>query len=337
MSILSSHWRQHLTWPVSRTSEAARVSSSINDESASQAIELQFEELIAQKPHRWPASLAAGVRGPDGERPGRGRARSLSFDGVSPYQNGDDPRWVDWRATARSGLLQVKRFAAQSHRARVIVLPLDTNLLFGTAQRVMAKTAALIAARLAFDAQVINEPIGLVCSGQEPLIAKRGRRHLWLLLERIHQQYNDCLAAALDTPTQGATVSDVHDDELLAALENAQSMLGKGDEICLVDEAVDRNSGFDQWSKAAAARHALKCFLVRDRLTQGHLVAGRYPARLSAMDNSVTCAIPARQVERVNAEITQHQNTLAEHLTGLGWQVTYADDVLSRALDGVTQ
>ncbi len=337
MSILSSHWRQHLKWPVNRASEAARVSSLINEESASQAVELRFEELIAQKPHRWPASLAAGMRGPDGERPGRGRARSLSFDGVSPYQNGDDPRWVDWRATARSGRLQVKRFAAQSHRARVIILRLDSSLLFGTAQRLMAKTAALIAARLAFDAQVINEPVGLVCSGQEPLIAKRGRRHLWLLLERIHQQYNDCLAAAMNTPEQVSTPIGANDDELLAALDNAQSLLGKGDEICLIDEAVDRNSGFDQWSKAAAARHALKCFLVRDRITQGHLVAGRYPARLLAMNNSITCAVPARQVDRANAEVIQHQNALADHLAGLGWQVTYADDVLSRSFDGVTR
>ena len=113
------------------------------------ATRLSLEDLIAMQPRHVRGPLAPGQRMPGGERLGRGRAQSLEFDGLSPYVIGDDVRWIDWRATARTGRTQMKRFAAESHRARLIVLDLSPALFFGTRTRLMAKTAALLAARLA--------------------------------------------------------------------------------------------------------------------------------------------------------------------------------------------
>jgi len=331
----------------SGNSSSANRSSGI-DASVSSATELLFEELIAQKPHRWPSSLPAGLRGPDGERSGRGRSRSLSFDGVSPYQEGDDPRWVDWRATARSGRLQVKRFAAQSHRARIVVLKLDSSLFFATSQRLMAKSAALMAARLVFDAQVLNEPVGLVCCGQEPnnakqipakqIPAKRGRRQLWLLLESIQQQYNECAALARRSQTtqlqKSNALSQTHnpaqsDAALLEALEAAQVMLAKGDDICLVDELLQRDRHFEDWSKGSATRLELSCYLITDAVTHGNICAGRFPARTLNSEQTASCQIASRDVDRARDGLLAYQLEQTNRMRALGWQVNFADDLLS--------
>ncbi len=336
MSILSSYYRSGLSALTDWRRSASRSTgksmgvfennkSSRDDSLETSATDLQLEELIAQKPHRWPSSLPAGWRGPDGERIGRGRARSLSFDGVSPYQDGDDPRWVDWRATARSGQLQVKRFAAQSHRARVVVLNLDSSLFFGTANRLMAKSAALMAARLVFDAHVLNEPVGLLCCGREPIPAKRGRRQLWLLLEAIQQQYKECAANARHLENS----KPFSNADLLAALETAQSLLGKGDEICLVDELVQRDHEFEEWCKASAAHRHLSCYLVTDELTHGNICAGRFPARTLHTEQAGLCEIAARDVERTNDALVAHQLELTHQMRTQGWQVYFANDLLS--------
>ena len=330
--------------------------SSAVDASVASATELLFEELIAQKPHRWPSTLPAGLRGPDGERIGRGRARSLSFDGVSPYQEGDDPRWVDWRATARSGKLQVKRFAAQSHRARIVVLKLDSSLFFATTQRLMAKSAALMAARLVFDAQVINEPVGLVCCAQQPDISeqippklippklippKRGRRHLWLLLESIQQQYNECAVLARQSQTTQLRISNSHthnhaqgpaqgnDAALLEALETAQGMLAKGDDICLVDELVQRDHNFEDWCRATAARRQLSCYLITDALMHGNICAGRFPARALNIEQPSSYQIASRDVDTAREALLAYQVEQTNRMRTLGWQVNFANDLLS--------
>ena len=115
------------------------------------ATTLTLEELLQVRPHHVRGPFVRGERVPVGERPGRGRAPGLDFDGISPYIHGDDVRWIDWRATARSAEVQVRRFAAQSHRARMIVLDLHAELYFATRRRLMAKTAVLVAARLAWE------------------------------------------------------------------------------------------------------------------------------------------------------------------------------------------
>ncbi len=329
MSILSDSWRSKFA----RKSVSRSPAVSVQPNAMTAATTLKFEELIAQKPHRWPLSLPMGYRGPDGERAGRGRAQSLSFDGVSPYQPGDDPRWVDWRATARSGKLQVKRFVAQSHRARMIVLRLDTDLFFGTQHQLMAKSAALVAALLVFDAQLINEPVGLICGPEEAIPARRGRRHSWLLLERIHQRFCHCAELVLQ-PRDSETDSS---DSLVSALESAQSMLARGDEICLVDELAARDSSFDRWSKSAAARHALLCYLVSDQLTHQTLKAGRYPAQQKKQGRPAPWYISARGIDRANAEINAFLRRETNHLGALGWQVERADELLSRADTGPPQ
>lgn len=83
-----------------------------------------------------------------GDRPAREAGQSVEFLDYRPYQPGDEPRAVDWRAYARSGRLYTRLYRAE--RAAEIHLVLDTSAsmrLHG--KRRFAEAAARLLAHLA--------------------------------------------------------------------------------------------------------------------------------------------------------------------------------------------
>lgn len=69
------------------------------------------------------ATSARSVRG--GERSAQEPGQSVEFLDYRPYQVGDEPRTVDWRAYARSGRLYTRLYRAE--RAAEVHLVLDTS------------------------------------------------------------------------------------------------------------------------------------------------------------------------------------------------------------------
>lgn len=231
------------------------------------ALGLELAELVAMEPRHVRRPTAAGQRGPGGERLGRGWAQSTDFDGISPYHVGDDVRAIDWRASARSGKPQMRRFAAPSFRARMVVADLDPSLCFGTRDRLMAKTIALVAARLCWEALALQEPVGLALGSHANLQRpRRGKRHLLRLLELLQQGYDD----ARDGHPLGASP---------ALLQEASARLQKADEICLVSDFGGLDADFLRTSSALAGRRSLRAFIVEDPVFHQAIPAGRYPLR----------------------------------------------------------
>lgn len=79
-------------------------------------------------------------------RPGEG----LDLLESRPYQPGDDPRHMDWRATARSGRPMSKVFLADRRRDLYLLIDRRPSMMFGTRRELKAASAARIAALLAF-------------------------------------------------------------------------------------------------------------------------------------------------------------------------------------------
>lgn len=67
------------------------------------------------------------------------RRRRLSQSGVFAghrrYVAGDDPRWIDWNAYARSGALHVKLYEEEERRTATIVLDTSASMTAGTPER----------------------------------------------------------------------------------------------------------------------------------------------------------------------------------------------------------
>lgn len=87
--------------------------------------------------------------------------------GVREYQSGDDPRYIDWRNTARLNQLQVKQF----ERTRVVPIAIFLDLrpptnAFGW--RNTAEASIVVAASLAARANELKQAFGLYSNGYDP-------------------------------------------------------------------------------------------------------------------------------------------------------------------------
>jgi uncharacterized protein (DUF58 family) len=74
--------------------------------------------------------LGAELRLLDQQRRARQSGSGTEFESLYPFRRGDDPRRIDWRATARQQTLVVRRFQVERHRDVMIIL--DSGRLMGT-------------------------------------------------------------------------------------------------------------------------------------------------------------------------------------------------------------
>ncbi len=277
---------------------------------------LTLADLVAMQSRHVHTPLAPGERFPIGMRPGRRQAQGVDVDGTSPYVAGDDVRSIDWRATARTGRTQMKRFVAESHLGRMLIVDLRPHMFFGTAIRPMAKTAALAAARLAWEAKGLHEPLGLlVVSPAAPdiLVSRRGNAHLLQVLDTLRKAYDRAYEAAISMPEAG------DGSPLPEALDQAGACLGGGDEICMVGDFGDADEAFLKASRRLADRRSLQAYVVEDQIFSRPVPRGSYPIRL--------LADAARRVARISGERLDTEDVagnlrkeLRRKLIRAGWQ-----------------
>jgi len=88
-----------------------------------------------------PSAFATGSQSLGGrivQRAGRGQE---VFD-LRPFVDGDDPRHLDHRATARKGRLHIKRFHEERNTKLMLVLDLRPAMYFGLRRAFLAFAAA---------------------------------------------------------------------------------------------------------------------------------------------------------------------------------------------------
>lgn len=87
--------------------------------------------------------------------------------GVREYQYGDDPRYIDWRNTARQGQLMIKQF----ERTRIVPIAIFLDMRPPTLAfhwRQVAEASVVVAASLAYRANDLKQPFGLYSNGYDP-------------------------------------------------------------------------------------------------------------------------------------------------------------------------
>ena len=229
---------------------------------------LELADLIAMRPRVVRGSLPPGARIPGGARVGLRRAQGSDFDGIGPYQPGDDIRKIAWGASARSGKMQTKQFVADAHRARMIVLDDRQILTFGTRTRPMAKTAALAAAFLIWEAVTLQEAVGLVLlSDPEISIPRRGSGYAMTLLERLATTYK----------RQASGLTGNATETFAERLNAAASVLRQGDEICAISDFEGFSEDFTAMSRNLEPMRDLRAYVLEDSVYQSGLPRGRYP------------------------------------------------------------
>jgi uncharacterized protein (DUF58 family) len=157
-----------------------------------------------------PAAHAEGARSPAVEPLGE-------FLSLRDYEAGDDPRRVNWKASARVGDLLVRQDEAASPGRVVLVLDTRTSVHDEDSFEVAVEAIASIAVRLRRE----RAPVEVVTTGGE-ILGRPGPGSLELLLDRL------------------AVVELSHDDHLGAVVASLRNRLGVGT-IVVATGAVDRS------------------------------------------------------------------------------------------------
>ena len=90
------------------------------------------------------------------------RGSGLEFEGVREYEEGDDPRSVDWNVTARMGRPFVKTYVDEREQTVLFALDLSGSMAGGFGFWSARQTAARVLACLALSAIRNNDKVGLV-------------------------------------------------------------------------------------------------------------------------------------------------------------------------------
>ena len=122
-------------------------------------------------------------------------SRSLEFDDLRPYVRGDDVRDIDWKASARSGSVLIKRFVDEKHHKILLVADAGRNM---TASSPSGETKLDVAAHIlgAFGLITLGraDQIGMVYGDSRGCVNIRQRRGETHIESMLHRFYGHALA-----------------------------------------------------------------------------------------------------------------------------------------------
>jgi uncharacterized protein (DUF58 family) len=133
-----------------------------------------------------------------GDHRGLGAGEGLDLDRIRPYEPGDDVRRIDWNATARSLVPQVREDVPDRQLTAWVLLDTSASMHFGTAHRRKADVAEGIALVLGRAIVRRRDRLGIVTFGSSDAPARLtpptgGRRAMARLAG----------ALAVETPAEG--------------------------------------------------------------------------------------------------------------------------------------
>lgn len=173
-----------------------------------------------------------------GSSPARPRGQGHEIREIRPYVEGDDPRWIDAAATARSGALQMRAFHEDRDRTLALIADFRRPMLWGVtrfrsaaaAEALMLEAWRALGEGGSVSVAAISEA-GILWS--RPAARTRGAALAAGFLERAHQA---ALEAAMASETPRALDAD---------LLRAARLAPRGATVVLAS-ALDRpGAGFD--------------------------------------------------------------------------------------------
>ena len=169
------------------------------------------------------------------------RGAGIEFDDVREYEEGDDPRSIDWGVTARTGRTSIRRYRDERERMVLFAVDLSPSMAGGFGPWSARQVAARVVACLALSAARNHDRTGLLAFGEGPgpfVRPRRGPRHVLRLVR-------DCLALPLQP---GRT-------DLAAALEFSGTAVGRHAIVFVLSDFLA--TGWEEAMARCARRHDL--------------------------------------------------------------------------------
>lgn len=229
--------------------------------------------------------------------------RTLEFDELRPYVPGDDVRDIDWKASARSGSVLIKRFVSEKHH-KVLLLAdagLDMTARTPNGER-KCDVAGQILGAIGLITLGRSDEIGMVygdARGSVNIRLRRGETHIESMLHRYHD-------------------SDAHrgPSDIVSQLEYVATHYRHAMLIVVVSDEPDVDDRLAAVLARLAARHDMMWAMVADRPAValgsegGYDVATGRPVLGSAATDARVIAAYHRAEQRRRQRLTE---LLTEH------------------------
>jgi uncharacterized protein (DUF58 family) len=226
--------------------------------------------------------------------------RSLEFDDLRPYVPGDDVRDIDWKASARSGSVLIKRFVSEKHHKILLIADAGRNMsALAPSGEMKRDVAAHILGAVGLITLGRSDQIGMVYGDARGCVNIRQRRGETHIESMLHRFYGHTLAKP--GPSSIAFQLDY------AATHYRHPML-----VVVVSDEPDVDSDLDDVVTRLAARHDVMWAMVSDMPALGD-VDGYDVATGGFVLNSAT--LGSRVVTAYRRAEQARAHRLAEYMT----------------------
>ncbi len=121
----------------------------------------EIQQLLNTSAHQNHGHMISNQFAAAGDHPSEVIGSGMDFADRQPYTRGDDPRFIDWRASARSGQTLIRRYHSELSAPSCVVIDRRASMLFGTKTRLKATQA--IRAGIHCGAQLLKADQQLAC------------------------------------------------------------------------------------------------------------------------------------------------------------------------------
>jgi uncharacterized protein (DUF58 family) len=232
--------------------------------------------------------------------------RSLEFDDLRPYVPGDDVRDIDWKATARSGEVLIKRFVAEQHHKILLIADAGKST---AAQAPSGERKSDIATNIIGMIGLLTlrraDEIGLVFGdvrGSVDIRLRRGESHIESMMHRFYHHVSS-------RPARSAIVQQLR----WAATHYRHPLL-----IFVIADEPDVDDELGEALRRLTARHDVIWAMVSDMPAIGS--PDDEPDGIDIASGRIILAgreLGADVIAAYRAAESRRRETLSEFLTGL--------------------
>lgn len=252
------------------------------------------------------------------------KGRSMDFDDLRPYVPNDDIKDVDWKATARSGQILIKRYVAVRKYNILLVVDTGRSMAATAPSGELKRDIALMAAGvIASVAQKHGDPVGMIAGDSRQvdfMPLKETRPHVERMLQYIDSH----------------TTLDAAPSSLASLLEYVKKTVKKRMMLIMISDNLQFAEAQEQLLRRLGAQHELM-FMAVDDLNPDDPVWQDY----DVFDVESPGIIP--KFLRSNAELDQSYRSfvqsawkktsqLLDHLQITSVRITSEDEVITQII-----
>ncbi len=191
------------------------------------------------------------------------KGEGIEFAGVREYLPGDDVRTIDWRVTARTGRLAVRRYVEERNRTVLFLVDVGAGMAAGSGTRTLLDVAAEVVALVGSAALAGGDRVALAAWSDRQELALTPRRSDAALLRMVR----DLLGVR----------PQLRPSNLSVAFAEVPRLLRRPGVLVVISPFL--GSGYGRMLAALARRHELLAVRLWDERAGKGTARARVPAR----------------------------------------------------------